>query len=694
MGGSPPIARAPRSRPGDAPTQAFVPRVPRIGSTSPARLHQAFVPRVPRIGSTQPLVPRVPRIEAACPSARPAEHSRTRRARRPPARASLPPRVRARYRLRVPLPFTQESDHDTVAAALAHAFGPAARIGREAWHAALHSARAAVSARLVLACARERLVDADLEDMVLEAGPIRLPLRRLRPFELHVPDPDRLSCGPAHPGRLARELLGERATDGLVEELEQCALNLALARLVADLRERTCSDGQPWPAPLDPENLVVDGHPWHPMCKTRLGLDLAENLEHGPDLLARAPVHAVDVAADLAATAGDLESVSRDLFPAPPPGWLRLPVHALQLRRLPRLLGDLWGRAVRPTDLLPLPARALLSLRTVALDAPPLHLKLSADVHTTSARRTVSTHSVHNGPRLSALTAAIQAADPHARRGLRIQPDLAAAGLHPRAGACARHLGVIVRPAPRALAAELAQDPEDMSRETFSTGHVPEVLVCAALGERRPGGDLLLRELAAAYPGDLRARLSALLDDYLARLVPPILRMWTAHGVALEAHLQNTLLVAAGGRPRGFIVRDLGGIRVHRPRLVAAGHALDLAPGSFTITDDLAEAQGKLMHTLVHAHLAALLGWLEDAGGPAEDLLWPRVRRALEVPLRAWAAEPRLARACAEDRAYLFAPRCRMKALLSMRIHERSSDYEYTDVANVLADGYPPGSAA
>ena len=54
----------------------------------------------------------------------------------------------------------------------------------------------------------------------------------------------------------------------------------------------------------------------------------------------------------------------------------------------------------------------------------------------------------------------------------------------------------------------------------------------------------------------------------------------------------------------------------------------------------------------------------------------------------------RLPRACADDRAALFAPRCRMKALLSMRIHERSSDYEYTDVANVLADGYPPGSAA
>lgn len=593
----------------------------------------------------------------------------------------------------MPQPPPPEPALAPIADALARAFGPAARPSADAWRAALADAEAAVSARLVLACARERLVQHDLEGMVLRAGPVRLPLRRRRAFELHAPAPGGLVGGPRDPGPLARALLGDRCSAPLIQELAQSALNLALARLVADLRRRTCSAGQPWPAPLDPENLVVDGHPWHPMSKTRLGLDLAENLEHGPDLLARAPVHAVDVAAPLVAAAGEFTDIVRELFPAPPPGWLRLPVHALQLRRLPRLLGDRWGRDVRPVDLPPLPARALLSLRTVALAAHPLHLKLSVDVQTTSARRTVSPESVHNGPRLSALLAAIQAADPHTRRGLRIQPDLAAAGLHRDAGALARQLGVIVRPAPGALAADLAREPEDMPSETLPPGHAPEVIVCAALGERRPGGDLLLHELSAGYPGDLRARLIAFLDAYLARLVPPVLRLWTAHGVALEAHLQNTLLVATD-RPRGFVVRDLGGVRVHRPRLAAAGHALELAPGSFTITDDLAEARGKLMHTLVHAHLAALLGWLEDAGGPATDELWPRVRRAIDLPLRAWACEPRLARACADDRAALFAPRCRMKALLSMRIHERSSDYEYTDVANVLADGYPPGSAA
>lgn len=557
--------------------------------------------------------------------------------------------------------------------------------------AALARARAAIGARLLLACARERLVPAALSGMSLKAGPFDLPLRRVRAFELHLPDPDVAPPLPP-PGALARALfpaLARPTQDRLARELDDGALNLALARLFSDLRERTCSLGQPWPAPLDPENLVVDGHPWHPMSKTRLGLEPAENVEYGPDLHARAPVHAVDVPAEHVATEGPFLELTRALFPPPGPGLLRLPVHALQLRRLPALLGDRWRRLVRPTDLPPLPARALLSLRTVALADHPFHLKLATDLLTTSARRVVSPQSVRNGPQLSALLAAVQAADPLTRRGLRIQPDLAAAGLAAELGPIASQLAVIVRPDPAPLAAELVR--EDMSSEALPIGHAPEVIVCAALGERRPGGDLLLRELSSTYPGDPRARLAAFLSDYLDLLLPPLLRLWTAHGVALEAHLQNTLLVFAGGRPRGFVARDLGGIRVYRPRL---DRPFEFAPGSFTVTDDLAEGQSKLMHVLLHAHLAAVLGWIEDAGGPAAASSWPRVRAGIERLLADWSADPRLARACAEDRARLFAPRCRMKALLAMRIHERSSDYEYTEVANALAGEYPPGAAS
>ncbi len=410
-----------------------------------------------------------------------------------------------------------------------------------------------------------------------------------------------------------------------------------------------------------------------------------ELLRHAPEQLAQAPVAAVDLRADRVALAGPFAELTGPLFPPSPAGWVRLPVHALQLRRLPRLLGAAWGTEVRPAAAAPLPARALLSLRTVSLARHPLHLKLAVDIHTTSARRQVSPQSVVNGPRLAALLDEIAAADPLTRRGLRIWPDVAAAGLAPDAGPLAGQLGVIVRPAPDALVASL--------RPSFApglSGQDPELLVCAALGERRPGAGPLLHELSAGYPGDRRARLAAFARDYVALLVPPLLRLLTAHGVALEAHLQNTLLVHAG-RPQGFLIRDLGGIRVHRPRLRRTGRDVELLPGSFTITDDLAEAQGKLMHTLLHAHLTALFGWIEDAGGPPCEDLWALARAALAEALDAWRREPALVRACAEDRAFFFAPTCRAKALWTMRVDQRSSDYAYITVDNVLADARASG---
>ena len=325
------------------------------------------------------------------------------------------------------------------------------------WRAATQ----AIGARLLLACARERLLAFDLQDMSLRTCSLSLPLRRRRAFELHAPDLE-ASDLPDLPQLLPRLLpaLAPAARARLARELDDSRWNLALARLVADLRHRTCSEGQAWPAPLDPENLVVDGHPWHPMSKTRLGLRAWENLRHGPDLLAQAPVHAVDLAAEHAQLAApDLYAdLARELFPPAPAGLVRLPVHALQLRRLPRLLGPLWRSVAHPVDLPPLPARALLSLRTVALAAPALHLKLAVDIHTTSARRQVSPASVHNGPPIAALLAAIQAADPETRRGLRIQADVAAAGMHPRHGDRAGQLGVVLRPDPAALARDLHAD--------------------------------------------------------------------------------------------------------------------------------------------------------------------------------------------------------------------------------------------
>ncbi|MEZ4453588.1 MAG: IucA/IucC family protein [Nannocystaceae bacterium] len=553
--------------------------------------------------------------------------------------------------------------------AFAAAYGPHARLDPATQAALWRRSERAIAARVAVSGAREGALEAELVGATLvlrdRGEPLALPLARVGEFALHTADLE----APRHPALERPDALLERlgaalcedpgARDRIRGELQDSVFNLAVAEASALARSRTLAAGARWPAPLDPENLVIDGHPWHPMCKTRLGLGLAGVLRHAPENLSQGTFTFVDVADPLVQRCGDHDGWTR-LAPPAARGWARIPVHVAQVAALRRLLPERWGRTIVPAGVAPRSARALLSLRTVAVDDAALHLKLALAVVTTSARRTVSAMSVHNGPPLTRLLAEIQGRDPRTR-GLVILGDRAAIGLRGDPfDDRAAHLGAILRSTPDRAAAEVHGD-----------GH--ETWVSAALGERAPGSGRTFLAALAERHGSARG----LLADYVDLLVPPLLRLLSAHGVALEAHLQNTLAIVGPRGLVGFVLRDLGGIRLHRPRLRAAGHTIDVAPGSFIVTDDLDEVRDKLAHTLFHAHLAALFRWSEEALGIPAAVGWAHVRAALDRH----ADEPD----AAADRLALVADRVRSKALLRMRIDERISEYTYTRVDNVLA---------
>ncbi len=512
--------------------------------------------------------------------------------------------------------------------------------------------------------------------MVLRAGDTRvtIPLARVGEFGLHSPDLETalepVAADPEALLGLLAPAIGLTRADASRLRIELCdsAFNLALATLSAALRHDAAASGRPWPAPTDPENLVVEGHPWHPMCKTRLRLSLAEVLRHAPEHLALGCIDAVDVHRDLVQLTGSAKDHLKRLFPPGPPDMIRIPVHRAQRRRLAALFPDLWGTRMRPARVSALDGRALLSLRTVALDHHGLHIKLALDAVMTSARRTVSPMSVANGPPLTKLLQDIARRDADAR-GLLLLGDQAGAGLRAEViGKRSPQLGVILRTSPEKLVLDM-------------TGRTDETWVCAALGERRPAGErTLLCELAERHESA-----EALVRRYIELLLPPSLHLLSAYGIALELHLQNTLAIVGNSGLRGFVIRDLGGIRLHPGRLRDAGLSLSLAPDSFLFADDIDEVRDKLSHTLLHAHLGTLLRWAErDLGLPAR-CTWPLVRATIQATSERIAQAPSRRLAALADRDALLRPQCRAKALLRMRCEQRISDYAYTTVDNVLA---------
>ncbi|MBG6135353.1 IucA/IucC family protein [Longispora fulva] len=395
------------------------------------------------------------------------------------------------------------------------------------------------------------------------------------------------------------------------------------------------------------ERLATEGHNLHPCGRTRLGMSVADVLAYdleGPgfDLAVvalRADVHVGD---DVGAALG---------LPAAPDGFVLQPAHPWQVANVLRTRHADAGRAGlwRVVDGLRVPCAPTASLRTVLTGAGQL-VKVSLDVQITSTRRSISVATARNGPPVSALVETLLAGTGGSLLGefagagallAASERDVTAVLRHPLAGVVSA--GELAVPA-NALPA-----------------------VCPATGST------VLELLAAAHPHGPVAWLS----DYATALLGPVLRL-LAHGVGLEAHLQNCVPLFTAGRCARMVFRDLGGVRLHGPRLAAAGHPLTLWPGSVTGTDDADVLRAKVAYTALGNHLGAVVDGL-GLGAVG----WATVGRVLRGVYAPLLDDALVGVAAAEDLGALTAGPWAHKALVRMRLSGGGD--EYVPVDNPLA---------
>jgi siderophore synthetase component len=380
-------------------------------------------------------------------------------------------------------------------------------------------------------------------------------------------------------GRLLRDLGLPGPTARLADELDNSVANLALARagFTVDGGAPLLARAAAAPDPLAYlEQSIVDGHPIHPGCRTRIGLSPAEVLAYAPEH------HAVVDLVELAVA---------------PQRWLGIDCP-------PRLLAHPWQVAHRLEGYAGLrdtgrrvPARPLMSLRTLAqVENPTEHVKTAVDVQMTSAPRTVSPAAIHNGPLLSRLLATMRVP------GLEILPEVAGGAVLVD-GEPSRNLAMLRRRVPALAPAELA-------------------LPLAALAAPSPvdGRPLLVECVGVGDPLAYVRRLVAVVG-------PPLIRL-LALGVALEAHGQNLLLVVRDAQPVRLLYRDFGGVRVSPARL--RRHGIDPPPlRGDVVSDDPDELRTKLfaavMSTVVGEVVALIVRWF---GVPAEHA-WRSVRTTI-----------------------------------------------------------------
>jgi staphyloferrin A synthase len=479
-------------------------------------------------------------------------------------------------------------------------------------------ARAAVLGRLWGALAREplpgiagrRVVDGVLtvtmdDGRVLSAPP-------LAPFA--VPP-----AGFAITGADPLTLFGDRLAAELVNSIE----NLAAARAAQpppDGGAPTLHRG--WSL-VHFEQSIVDGHPLHPLCRTRTGMSPDEVRRYAPEHHPVVGLVPVDVPEE------------RWYGTGPPV----LVMHPWQVEHVLSQYPFLSPKG--PNERIP--AHPLMSLRTLALaDDPGTHLKTAVDVQMTSAVRTVSPAAVHNGPRLSRLLAGL------ADDRLDFLPELAA-GAVLADGVPERSLAMLRRGAPR-------------------TGPAESALPLAALTAPSPAsGRPIVTELVAdGYGGDALSCVEALAE----LMLPPLLRL-LERGVALEAHGQNLLVTVQGGRLHRLWYRDLGGVRISPARLAA--HGLEAPP----LQGDLASDDPEVLRTKVFAAavstvLGELIAILSRELGLDEGKAWGRVAAAVRTVDTA-------------DGAALLSRPLPLKAMTAMRLAADPVADQWVELPNPMA---------
>ncbi|WP_436862414.1 IucA/IucC family protein [Staphylococcus caeli] len=421
------------------------------------------------------------------------------------------------------------------------------------------------------------------------------------------------------------------------------------------------------------ESLVVEGHPTHPLSKTKLPLTTDEVKRYAPEFekiisLQLMLIHKNDCV--VTSMEGDDAYMLDTVLPE-----YRyklkayLAPHELELNDYRVILVHPWqyehvistkyAQWIEEKRLIPTPfeveSKATLSFRTMQLIDKPFHIKLPVNVQATSAIRTVSTVTTVDGPTLSY----------ELQDMLDIYPELQVAmepfGIHANTNADdARHLACIVRHQPYIADNGIT-------------------LVTASLVNKNPVDNQVTVDSYLNWVSDGVSKDSILrfLSIYAQTLIKPLIAYIQDYGVALEAHMQNTIVNLGPNYQMRFIVRDLGGSRIDLQTLQHQRPNLKITNTSL-IAENIEAVIAKFQHAVIQNQIAELIHHFTQYEFVTEDELFNVIREITERAIDSEKAHADILR------QVLFGPKLTVKALLRMRMEGKVKQYVTIDLNNPL----------
>lgn len=454
------------------------------------------------------------------------------------------------------------------------------------------------------------------------------------------------------------------------ELLAQACNSMAVTR---QLLERTVAAQTSGDALIDAEQAMLWGHALHPTPKSREGVDIAQVLACSPEARTRFPLYWFRIDPRLLQCQGiDVSGVLADLsgrensYPCHPWEVERILANPVvqQARKLGLIepLGAI-GQALAPTS----------SVRTMYHAQSDYFLKLSIHVRLTNCVRKNAWYELESAVALTGLLARAWDDVRHRATGFDVLAEPAATTLD--------FAGLDSDPA---AVRELAESFGILYRDSFPVSvrehYRPQV--AGALFAFNRHGDSVAHEVVKQYAVQLGRGYAHAAEVWFGAYAQCLLEgVWLAffeHGIALEPHLQNTLIGFEQGMPTRVWVRDLEGTKLVAERWSQERLAQlsERARASVLYPHDL--GWKRVAYCALVNNLAEAIFHLAAGDDALEDRLWQVIAQVAADYQRRYGRQPLL-------QGLIDGAALPSKNNLRTRLFKRADrDSDYTTLANPI----------
>lgn len=412
------------------------------------------------------------------------------------------------------------------------------------------------------------------------------------------------------------------------------------------------------------ESLIFEGHPTHPLTKTKLPLSMEEVRTYSPEfekiinlkvmLIHNEYVNVTTILDhsqfilnevipeyldELHTFMNDRERLLKD--------YKVILVHPWQYEHTIRNKFKEWlQNHILISTPFHVPSKATSSFRTMSLINHPYHVKLPVNVQATSAVRTVSPETTIDGPKLS------QALHRELNQYTQLDVALEPYGLFAKTDSDdARQLACIIREKP------------------FIKNDGILLVTGALVNKNVVDNEITVDSYLKWMNDDINQHtIHQFMRNYTRQLVTPLLALIQDYGIALEAHMQNTLVHLGPKYQIQFIVRDLGGSRIDIKTLSQRLKHIEVENKSL-LADSIEEVIMKFQHAVVQNQLAELIFHFKKYEFIKEEELFNIIQEEIEVAIND--TKPH----ADTLRKVLFGPTITVKALLKMRMKKKVKKY-------------------